>query len=184
MAVGSSSSAILSNTYMEHSENLALDSTQHQPLLWLHYTDDTSVVWPHGTEWSTSTIAVAPLHWWHICGLVSWHRVEHINHCCGSITLMTHLWSGLMAQSGAQHQPSLWLHYTDDTSVVWPHWTERLKNFHPPPQQFKTSHPVHHENRVRRCECFPASSGLQDGDDTGHQSLQKTHPHWLIQLQF
>jgi hypothetical protein len=35
MAVGSSLSPILSNIYMEHSENLALDSAQHKLSLWL-----------------------------------------------------------------------------------------------------------------------------------------------------
>jgi hypothetical protein len=49
-AMGSSLSPIVSNTYIQHFEELAFDSAQHK------------------------------------------------NHCCGSSMLMTHLWSGLMAQ--------------------------------------------------------------------------------------
>jgi hypothetical protein len=50
MAMGSSLSPISSNIYMEHSEKVALDSTQHKPSLWLRYVEDTFVVWPHGPE--------------------------------------------------------------------------------------------------------------------------------------
>jgi hypothetical protein len=35
---------------MGHFEELALDSAQHKPLLWLQYIDNTFVVWPHGPE--------------------------------------------------------------------------------------------------------------------------------------
>jgi hypothetical protein len=35
---------------MEHIEKLAIELEQHKPSLWLHYTDDTFVVWPHGPE--------------------------------------------------------------------------------------------------------------------------------------
>jgi hypothetical protein len=29
----------------------------------------------------------------------------------------------------AQHKPSLWLRYVDDTFLVWPHGPERLQDF-------------------------------------------------------
>jgi hypothetical protein len=45
--MGSSLSPIVSNIYMEHFENLALDSALLKPSLWLCYMDDTFVVWPH-----------------------------------------------------------------------------------------------------------------------------------------
>jgi hypothetical protein len=38
-------SPIISNTFMEHFEKLALDST-----LWLQYLNDTFVVWPYSPE--------------------------------------------------------------------------------------------------------------------------------------
>jgi hypothetical protein len=41
MVMGSSLSPIVSNNYIEHSEKLALDSAQHNPLQWLQYVDDT-----------------------------------------------------------------------------------------------------------------------------------------------
>jgi hypothetical protein len=50
MAMGRSLSSIISNNFMEHFEKLALDSALHKPLLWLWYIDDTSVIWPHGSE--------------------------------------------------------------------------------------------------------------------------------------
>jgi hypothetical protein len=50
MAMGSSLSPIVGNIFMKHFKKLALDSTLHKPLLWLQYTDDTSVVWPHGPQ--------------------------------------------------------------------------------------------------------------------------------------
>jgi hypothetical protein len=50
MAMGSSLLPITSNIFIEHFEQLALDSTQHKPTLWLWYTDDTFVVWPHGPQ--------------------------------------------------------------------------------------------------------------------------------------
>jgi hypothetical protein len=48
MAMGSSLSPIVSNIFMEHLENLALDLAQHKPSVWLRYADDTFVAWPHG----------------------------------------------------------------------------------------------------------------------------------------
>jgi hypothetical protein len=50
MAMGSSLSPIVSNIFMEHFEELALDSAQYKPSLWLRYVDDTFVVWPHGPQ--------------------------------------------------------------------------------------------------------------------------------------
>jgi hypothetical protein len=50
MAMGSSLSHIISNIFMEHFEKLVLDSAQYKPSLWLWYVDDTSVIWPHGSE--------------------------------------------------------------------------------------------------------------------------------------
>jgi hypothetical protein len=44
MAMGSSLSPLISNTYEEHFEKVALNSVQHKPLLWLWYVDDTFVV--------------------------------------------------------------------------------------------------------------------------------------------
>jgi hypothetical protein len=34
-----------------------------------------------------------------------------------------------LALTLAQHKPSLWLCYVDDTFVVWPHGPEQLQNF-------------------------------------------------------
>jgi hypothetical protein len=50
VALGSSPSPIVSNLYLEHFENLALDSALHKPSLWLRYVDDTFVVWLRGPE--------------------------------------------------------------------------------------------------------------------------------------
>jgi hypothetical protein len=50
MAMGSSLCPVISNMFMEHFEQLALDPVSHKPAMWLRYVDDTFVVWPHGTE--------------------------------------------------------------------------------------------------------------------------------------
>jgi hypothetical protein len=50
MAMGSSLSPIVSNTFMVRFEKLALDSVQFLPPLWLRYVDFIFVVWPHGPE--------------------------------------------------------------------------------------------------------------------------------------
>jgi hypothetical protein len=63
-------------------------------------------------------------------------------------------------------------------------WLKAVTEFPHSPQEFKALRPVHHGNRVRGCVCFAACSGHQGRDDTSHQSLQETHPHWPIpQLQ-
>jgi hypothetical protein len=36
---------------MEQFEKLAHDSVKHKPSPWLHYVDDTFVIWPHIPEW-------------------------------------------------------------------------------------------------------------------------------------
>jgi hypothetical protein len=50
MAMGSSLSPIISNTFPEHFEQLAHYSALHKPATWLRYVDNTFVVWLHGTE--------------------------------------------------------------------------------------------------------------------------------------
>jgi hypothetical protein len=45
MAVGNSLSPVI---FMEHSEEIALDTADYKPSKWLRYVDDTFVVWPHG----------------------------------------------------------------------------------------------------------------------------------------
>jgi hypothetical protein len=57
MAMGSSLSPIISNIFMEHSEELALDSALHKPSLWLLYVDDTIVVWLHDSEWLQNSLS-------------------------------------------------------------------------------------------------------------------------------
>jgi hypothetical protein len=48
MAMGNSLSLVASNTFMEHFEEMALDTEHHKPAEWLRHADDTFVVWPHG----------------------------------------------------------------------------------------------------------------------------------------
>jgi hypothetical protein len=48
MAVGNSLSPVVSNIFMEHSEEIALDTANYKPAKLLRYVDDTFVVWPHG----------------------------------------------------------------------------------------------------------------------------------------
>jgi hypothetical protein len=50
MVMGSSLSPIISNIFMEHFEQLALDSAPQKRAMWLRYVDDTFVVWPHVVE--------------------------------------------------------------------------------------------------------------------------------------
>jgi hypothetical protein len=39
---------VVSNIFIEHSEEIALDTADHKPAKWFRYVDDTLVVWPHG----------------------------------------------------------------------------------------------------------------------------------------
>jgi hypothetical protein len=50
MAMASSLLPIVSNIFMEHFEELALESVQYKPSLWLWYIGETFVVWPHGKQ--------------------------------------------------------------------------------------------------------------------------------------
>jgi hypothetical protein len=48
MEMGNSLSSIVCELYMNHFEELALDSSPNRPSYWLRYVDDTFVIWPHG----------------------------------------------------------------------------------------------------------------------------------------
>ena len=48
--MGSPLSPILADIFMEEFETSCLRSAYLQPSLWLHYVDDTFVVWPHGRD--------------------------------------------------------------------------------------------------------------------------------------
>jgi hypothetical protein len=50
VAMGSTLSPIVGNIFMQHFENLALDSAQRKPSVWLQYVEHTFVVQPHGPE--------------------------------------------------------------------------------------------------------------------------------------
>jgi hypothetical protein len=43
-----SQSPVVSNVFMEHFEEIALDTGNHKAAKWLRYFEDTFVVWPHG----------------------------------------------------------------------------------------------------------------------------------------
>ena len=46
-AMGSSLSPVIANLYVEHLEEHVLQTAPLSPRLWLHYVDDTFVIWPH-----------------------------------------------------------------------------------------------------------------------------------------
>jgi hypothetical protein len=48
MAMGDSLSMVVSNIFMEHIEEIILDTADHKPAKLLRYVNDTFVVWPHG----------------------------------------------------------------------------------------------------------------------------------------
>jgi hypothetical protein len=48
--MGSSLSPIISNIFMEHFEQLSMDSVPHKPAIWLRCVDNTSVMCTHGME--------------------------------------------------------------------------------------------------------------------------------------
>jgi hypothetical protein len=48
MAMRNSLSAVVNNIFMEHSEEIVLDTADNKPAKWLRYVNDTFVVWPHG----------------------------------------------------------------------------------------------------------------------------------------
>jgi hypothetical protein len=48
MAMGTSLSEVVSNIFMEHSEEIALDTADNKPAKWLRYVDYPFVVLPHG----------------------------------------------------------------------------------------------------------------------------------------
>jgi hypothetical protein len=48
MAMGNSLTLVISNIFMEHFQEIALDTADHKPTKWRRYIDDTFVVWPHG----------------------------------------------------------------------------------------------------------------------------------------
>jgi hypothetical protein len=89
-----------------------------------------------------------------------------------SNTFMEHLET--LALDTAQYKLSLWLRHIYDIFVIWPQGPERLQNC------------LSHLNSLRPSFQFNVEicSGHLERDDTGNQSLQKTHQHWQIsQLQ-
>jgi hypothetical protein len=48
MTMGNSLSPVVSNIFMEHFAEIALDSADHKPAKWLKYFGDIFVAWPHG----------------------------------------------------------------------------------------------------------------------------------------
>ena len=45
--MGSLLSPILADIYMEHFEQMAIETAQHQPSPWVRYVDDIFVIWSH-----------------------------------------------------------------------------------------------------------------------------------------
>jgi hypothetical protein len=50
VAMGNSLSPVLSNIFMEHFEEIAMDTAECKPANWLMYVNDTFVIWPYGPE--------------------------------------------------------------------------------------------------------------------------------------
>ena len=49
-AMGSPLSPVISNLFMEHFEQEAIDRAKYKPTCWFRYVDDTFVIWPHGKD--------------------------------------------------------------------------------------------------------------------------------------
>ena len=49
-AMGPPLSPVITNIYTEGFEEEALNTADDQPSLWVHYVDDTFVIWPHGSD--------------------------------------------------------------------------------------------------------------------------------------
>jgi hypothetical protein len=41
-------SLVITNFFTEGFEEVALNQVAHKPICWVHYVDDTVVIWPHG----------------------------------------------------------------------------------------------------------------------------------------
>ena len=48
--MGNPLSPVVANIYMEHFEELALESGESKPATWLRYVDDTFVIWNKGRD--------------------------------------------------------------------------------------------------------------------------------------
>ena len=48
--MGNPLSPVVASIYMEHFEELALESAKFKPATWLHYVDDTFVIWNEGRD--------------------------------------------------------------------------------------------------------------------------------------
>jgi hypothetical protein len=85
-----------------------------------------------------------------------------------------------LALDSAQHKPSLWLWYVNDTFVASPHHPEGLQYFLSHLSSLRSS--IQFTMEVD--SAIPFLNVRQERENTGHQSLQKTHPNWPIyQLQ-
>jgi hypothetical protein len=49
MAIRNLLSPVISNIFMEHFVEIALDTADHKPAKWPRYVNDTFMVWPHGS---------------------------------------------------------------------------------------------------------------------------------------
>jgi hypothetical protein len=50
MAMGKSLAPVVRNIFMEHFEEVALDTADHKPAKWIRHVDDNFGVWQHGPE--------------------------------------------------------------------------------------------------------------------------------------
>ena len=49
-AMGSPLSPIVTNSFMKHLEEIAMQTANKTPSMWIRYVDDTFSLWPHGPE--------------------------------------------------------------------------------------------------------------------------------------